>query len=76
MNSSVVSRSLGSYPVRGSYSAKVPRSSLVGVAQGILSLHTMEEEGEDQENEQDDRRAEEQQEVEGRVAERVRTNTS
>ena len=52
--------------VRGSYSARVPRSSLV---RRVLVTHIMEEEGEDQENEKDDRREGGQQELEGRIAE-------
>ena len=41
--------------VRGSYSARVPRSSLAEVRR-VLVTHTMEEEDEDQEDEQDDKR--------------------
>ena len=41
--------------VRGSYSARVPRSSLARVRR-VFFTHIMEEEGEDQENEKDDRR--------------------
>ena len=54
--------------VRGSYSARVPRSSLARVRRVLVS-HIVEEEAEDQEDEQDDRREEGQQEVEGRIAE-------
>ena len=54
--------------VRGSYSARVSRSSLARVRR-VLVPHFMEEEGEDQEDEEDDGREEGQQEVEGRVAE-------
>ena len=72
-------RDLGSYPVRGrlfgqaanvrgSYSARVPRSSLARVHR-VFVLHIVEEEAESQEDEQDDRREDRQQEEEGRVAE-------
>ena len=54
--------------MRGSYSARVPRSSLAEVRR-VLVPHTMEEEGEDQEDEKDDRREDGQQGVEGRIAE-------
>ena len=54
--------------VRGSYSARVPRSSLARVRR-VLVPHIMEEEDERQENEKDDRREDGQQRVEGRVAE-------
>ena len=54
--------------VRGSYSARVPRSSFARVRR-VLVFHIMEEEAEDQENEQDDRREDGQQRVEGRVDE-------
>ena len=53
---------------RGSYSARVPRSSLAGVHR-VFVFHILEEEAEDPENEQDDSREERQQEVEGRIAE-------
>ena len=53
---------------RGSYSARVPRSSLAGVHR-VFVFHILEEEAEDPENEQDDSREEGQQEVEGRIAE-------
>ena len=56
------------WSVRGSYSARVPRSSLARVRR-VLVPHIMEEEGEDQENEKDDRKEDRQQEVERRVAE-------
>ena len=54
--------------MRGSYSARVPRSSLARVRRVLVS-HIMEEEGEDQEDEKDDRREDRQQEVEGGIAE-------
>ena len=53
--------------VRGSYSARVPRSSLPRVRK-VLVPHIMEEEAEDQENEKDDRSEGGQQEEEGRIA--------
>ena len=56
MNMSVVSemwRSLGSQPVRGSFSARMPKSSFAEVRR-VLVLH-MEDEG-DQENEMEDER--------------------
>ena len=56
------------FSVRGSYSSRVPRSSLARVRR-VLVPHIMEEEAEDPENEQDDRREDRQQEVEGRIAE-------
>ena len=43
--------------MRGSYSARVPRSSLARVRR-VLVTHTMEEEAEDQEDEKGDRREE------------------
>ena len=46
-------RSLGSYPVRGSYSATVPRSSFARVRR-LLVPHIMDE-GEEQENEKEDK---------------------
>ena len=54
------------FPVRGSFSATVPKSSFARVRR-VLVPH-MEDEG-DQEDEKDDRREEGQQEVEGRIAE-------
>ena len=59
---------MSSGSVRGSYSARVPRSSLARVRR-VLVPHIMKEEAEDPENEQDDGREEGQQEVEGRIAE-------
>ena len=59
---------MSSGSVRGSYSARVPRSSLARVRRVLVS-HIMKEEPEDPENEQDDGREEGQQEVEGRIAE-------
>ena len=53
--------------VRGSYSARVPRSSLARVHR--VCVHIVEEEAESQEDGQDDRREDKQQEKEGRVAE-------
>ena len=60
--------SLGSQPVRGSFSAKVPRSSCWRVRRVLVS-HIMEEEGEGQENEMEDDREDGKQRVEGRVVE-------
>ena len=54
--------------VRGSFSARVPRSSLARVHR-VFVLHIVEEDADDQENERDDRRESGQQEVEERVAE-------
>ena len=54
--------------MRGSYSARVPKSSLARVRRVLVS-HIMEEEAEGQENEVDDRREEGQQRVERRIAE-------
>ena len=54
--------------VRGSYSARVPRSSLAEVHREFVH-HIVVKEAADPENEQDDRREEGQQEVEGRIAE-------
>ena len=64
---STVCASMSTESVRGSYSARVPRSSLARVRRVLVS-HIMEEEGEDQEDE-DDKREQGQQEVEGRIAE-------
>ena len=55
------------FPVRGSYSARVPRSSLAEVRR-VLVTHIMEE-GEDQEDEKDERKKGGQEEAEGRIAE-------
>ena len=54
--------------MRGSYSAKVPRSSLARVHR-VFVLHIVEEEAESQEDELDDRREDRQQDEEGRIAE-------
>ena len=65
MNISVVSemwRSLGSQPVRGSFSARAPRSQFARVRR-VLVTH-MEEEGEEQENEKEDEREGGEQRVE------------
>ena len=61
--------------MRGSFSARVPRSSFAEVRR-VLVLHIVEEEADDQENERDDRTEDGQQEVEGRVAESIKTTTS
>ena len=77
MNSSVVSqmcKSLGSRPVRGSYSAKVPRSSFARVRR-VLVPHIMEEKGEEQDNVKEHRREDGQQRVEGSPW-RIKTTTS
>ena len=55
--------------MRGSHSARVPRSSSSASVQRVFILHIVEEEAEDQEDEQDDWREDRQQEEEGRVAE-------
>ena len=55
--------SLGSQPVRGSYSARVPRSSSAEVHREFVH-HIVEEEADDQEEKQDDKREERQQEEE------------
>ena len=60
--------------VRGSFSAKVPRSSFARVRR-VLVLH-MEEEGEEQENEQEDERENGKQRVERRVVESIKTTIS
>ena len=54
--------------MRGSFSARVPRSSFARVRR-VLVPHIMEEEGEEQENEKEDEREDEKQRVEGRVVE-------
>ena len=59
--------------MRGSYSARVPRSSLAGVHR-VSVLHILEE-AEDQVGEQDDRRENRQQEEEG-IAENQTHNMS
>ena len=59
--------------VRGSFSARVPRSSFAGVRRSLVS-HIMEEEGEDQENEKEDEREDGKQRVEGRVVENEATH--
>ena len=61
--------------VRGSYSARVPRSSLARVYR-VFVLHIVEEEAESQEDEQDFWREEGQQEEEGSVAENQTHNMS
>ena len=58
--------------VRGSYSARVPRSSFARVRR-VLVTH-MVEEGEDQENEKEDEREDGQQRVEGRIVENQATH--
>ena len=67
-------QSLGSYLVRGSYSARVPRSSLTSVHR-VFVIHILEE-AEDKVDDKDDRREDRQQEVEGRVAENQTHNMS
>ena len=69
------SESVNTVHVRGSCSARVPKSSLARVHK-VFVLHIMEEEAESQEDEQDDRREERQQEEEGRVAENQTHNMS
>ena len=65
--------------VRGSYSARVPRSSSARVHR-VFVLHIVEEEeeeeAEDQEDAQDDKKEDRQQEEEGRVAENKTHNMS
>ena len=71
MNSSVASVmwwSLGSLPVRGSYSAKVPRSSLASVHMEFVH-HILEDEVDGQEEGQDDKREDGQQREESVVVE-------
>ena len=53
--------------VRGSFSARVPRSSFARVRRVLVSHR--EEESEEQENEKDDKREDGKQRVEGRVVE-------
>ena len=61
--------------VRGSYSARVPRSSLAEVHREF-DHHIVEEEAEDQVDERNDRRESGQQEEERRVAENQTHNLS
>ena len=61
--------------MRGSYSARVPRSSLAEVHREFVH-HIVEEEAEDWVDEQDDRRENGQQEEEERVAENQTHNMS
>ena len=61
--------------MRGSYSARVPSSSLAGVHREFVH-HIVEEEGEDQVDEKDDKRESVQQEEERRVAENQTHNMS
>ena len=60
--------------VRGSFSARVPRSSFARVRK-VLVPH-MEEEGEEQENEKEDEREGGKQRAEGRVVESIKTTIS
>ena len=60
--------------MRGSFSARVPRSSFARVRR-VLVPH-MEEKCEEQENEKEDEREDGKQTVEGRVLESVKTTTS
>ena len=60
--------------MRGSYSARVPKSSISGVHKDFVH-HIVEDEAEDYVNEQDDRRESGQQEEEG-VAENQTHNMS
>ena len=62
--------------MRGSYSARVPRSSFAGVHRGFV-LHILEDEVDDQEERQDDRREDEKQREEsGEVEENQTHNMS
>ena len=61
--------------VRGSFSARVPRSSFARVRRVLVS-HIMEEKGEEQENDKEDEREDGQQGVERRVVESIKTTTS
>ena len=73
MNISVVSemrKSLGSQAVRGSYSARVPRSSFARVRKLLVSH--MEQEVEEQENDKEDPREDGKQRVGGRVVESMK----
>ena len=60
--------------MRGSFSARVPRSSVAEVRR-VFVLHIMEEEGKDQEDEKEDER-DGGKRVEGRVVESIKTTTS
>ena len=60
--------------VRGSFSARVPRSSFARVRK-VLVTH-MEEESEEQENEKEDEREGGKQRAEGRVVESIKTTIS
>ena len=69
-------QSLGSKRVRGTYSARVPRSSLAEVHMEFVH-HIVEDEVDDQEEGQDDRRDDEQQREEsGEVEENQTHNMS
>ena len=59
--------------MRGSFPARVPKSSLAK-ARRVLVPHIMEEEGDDQENEKEDEREDGMQRVEGRVVENQATH--
>ena len=61
-------------PVRGSFSARVPRSSFARVRRVLVSH--MEEEGEEQENEKKNEREDGKQRVERRVVESIKPTTS
>ena len=61
--------------VRGSFSARVPRSSFARLRRALVP-HIMEEEGEEKENEKEDEREDGKQRVEGRVVESIKTTTS
>ena len=60
--------------MRGSFSARVPRSSFARVRRVLVSH--MEEEREEQESVKEDEREDGQQRVEGRVVESIKTTTS
>ena len=61
--------------VRGSLSARVPRSSIASVRR-VLVPHIVEEEADDQENEKEDEREDGKQRAEGRVVESTKTTTT
>ena len=73
MNISVVSETCRLKPVRGWFSARVPRSSFTSVRR-VLVPHIMEEESADQENEKEDEREDGKQRVERRVVENQATH--
>ena len=61
--------------MRGSFSARVPKSSVARVRKVLVS-HIMEEESGEQENEKENEREDGKQRVEWRVVESIKTTTS